>query len=374
MTVDGHESSPPQASGAEPDAAAPPGLPHPLAVPVVPNPADRRLTPETIAAIQRGVPESTRNAYSGDWQRFTTWCGREGRTALPATPETVAEYATHLTWKEGKAISTVDRALSSIRVRHAAAGLAKPDLTGARKVLTGYADHLARIGDPRAQPRRAAAADLPSLRAMLTAMDRTTLVGKRNAALLLLGFITAARESELIAVDLEHITMHPKGMEVRLYRGKKKQLQQLAVKSGTQGTETCPVHAYREWVQALAAHGRTSGPVFVRIDQHGNLGVTMTRHGRPIGDPAGRLSVRAVDGIIAGAARAAGLTPKETEVLLPRWSGHSLRRGFATSARRAGGDLLKIGRTGGWADGSKSLLGYIEEADRWDDSPLDRML
>ncbi|MFF3437580.1 tyrosine-type recombinase/integrase [Streptosporangium sp. NPDC002721] len=47
-----------------------------------------------------------------------------------------------------------------------------------------------------------------------------------------------------------------------------------------------------------------------------------------------------------------------------RWRGHSLRRGFATAARRAGAHLERIGRHGGWADGSTALLGYIEEADR----------
>jgi hypothetical protein len=47
-----------------------------------------------------------------------------------------------------------------------------------------------------------------------------------------------------------------------------------------------------------------------------------------------------------------------------------MRRGFATEARRAGHDLERIGRHGGWADGSKALLGYLEEADRWTDNPV----
>jgi len=382
---DTHDDTVPAAlPGAEADVAAPPApvfSAHlPALLPAVPaartvavKAADRELSAEATTAIGRGVPEATRAAYSGDWGRFERWCADKGRTALPATPETVAEYITHLTWGQGKAIGTADRAMSSIRVMHGVAALPKPELTGARKVLAGYADHLARIGDPKAAPRRAAAADLPALRAMLSVLDRATLVGKRDAALLLLGFKLAARESELVAMDLEHVTPHPQGMEVRLYRGKTRKLQELAVKFG-KNDDTCPVRAFRAWARALAEHGRTSGPVFVRIDKHGNLAVAMTRHGRPIGDPAGRLTTRAIDPIIASAARAAGLSPEDVEREFPHWSGHSLRRGFATAAHHEGADMLKIGRAGGWEDGSKTLLGYIDEDGKWDPSPLDDLL
>ncbi|MFE2581142.1 hypothetical protein [Streptomyces sp. NPDC059378] len=41
-----------------------------------------------------------------------------------------------------------------------------------------------------------------ALRAMLATLDRDTLIGKRDAALLLLGYATAARASELVALDL----------------------------------------------------------------------------------------------------------------------------------------------------------------------------
>ncbi|MFD7377929.1 site-specific integrase [Streptomyces mirabilis] len=53
-----------------------------------------------------------------------------------------------------------------------------------------------------------------------------------------------------------------------------------------------------------------------------------------------------------------------------QWTGHSLRRGFATAARKAGHDLVGIGRHGGWADGSRALLGYLEDSDRWEDNPV----
>ncbi|MEV4183755.1 tyrosine-type recombinase/integrase [Streptosporangium canum] len=88
----------------------------------------------------------------------------------------------------------------------------------------------------------------------------------------------------------------------------------------------------------------------------------MTRHGRTIGDPDGRLTPGAAADVVTRIAAAAGLEG--------RWTGHSLRRGFATAARRAGAALERIGRHGGWADGSAALLGYLEEGDRWTDNPV----
>ncbi|MEE1745826.1 MULTISPECIES: tyrosine-type recombinase/integrase [unclassified Streptomyces] len=51
------------------------------------------------------------------------------------------------------------------------------------------------------------------------------------------------------------------------------------------------------------------------------------------------------------------------------WSGHSLRRGFATAARAAGHDPLEIARAGGWVDGSRVLARYMDDVDRAKNSP-----
>jgi len=105
------------------------------------------------------------------------------------------------------------------------------------------------------------------------------------------------------------------------------------------------------WLSLLAHHGCTAGPLFVRID----------RHGRGAAD--GRITGQAVALIVRRAAHAAGLQATA-------WSGHSLRRGFATETYRAGADPLRIARHRGWKDGSSTLLGYVEEVDRWHANPL----
>lgn len=319
------------------------------------------------------MPESTRRAYAGDLDRFAAWCASTGRAALPASAETLTEYATHLAYTLGRRPATVDRALSAIRVGHRAAGVVVPELVGARLVLRGYAAQLVDDGDARARPRRAAAADLGVLRALVGTVDRATLAGCRDAALLLLGFALAGRRSELIALDLGDVAETGEGLDVAVYRGKRRARQQVAVPYGSR-PETCPVRAVRTWRERLAEHGRHGGPLFVRVDRHDRPGVALTRAGRVIGDPDGRMTGEAVADVVERAATRAGLAavPEGAEVG-PRWTAHALRRGFATAARRAGHDLVLIGRHGGWADGSRSLLGYLEDADRWTDNPLHGM-
>ncbi|MDX3581627.1 site-specific integrase [Streptomyces europaeiscabiei] len=62
----------------------------------------------------------------------------------------------------------------------------------------------------------------------------------------------------------------------------------------------------------------------------------MTRHGRIIVDPAGRMTTEAAAEVVERLAIAAGLSGD--------WSRHSLRSSFATAARAAGHDPLEIAR------------------------------
>ena len=79
--------------------------------PVAPIDADRMVSASTADRLARAVPTETRRAYSGDWNRFNTWATDAGRTSMPATAETLAEYATHLA-DLGRAPGTIERAVA----------------------------------------------------------------------------------------------------------------------------------------------------------------------------------------------------------------------------------------------------------------------
>lgn len=328
---------------------------------------DRELSPAARAAVARGVPDSTRAAYKKDFDDFTDWCAENGRTALPATAETLTEYATHLAYRAEKprSPSSIERIRSAIRAAHRSAGVEPPDTLGLAKVVKGYRAHLAETKDPRARPRQATAATKDALTAMVNAADRSSPAGLRDTAIVLLGLCTAGRRSEVAALDIGDIVETKEGLTVSVYRRKTRTHQDVSVPYA-RDPDLCPVLATKEWLEFLAAQGRTEGPLFVRINRHGHLGPRLSRDGIPIGDPSGRITAQGVSQAIARLAKKAGLSGK--------WSGHSVRRGFATEARKAGHDQIRISRDGGWAEDSPVLARYIADADRWTDNALKGVL
>ncbi|MFF8610810.1 integrase [Streptomyces sp. NPDC015346] len=323
---------------------------------------DAWLPPEAEEDVQAGIPKDTSRAYKGDMDRFAEWCETVGRRVMPAAPQTVTAYMSYLKRtpreKTGRPYgpNSMDRIIASIRSSHRAAGFEPPDTMGARKVVAGYREQLALAKDPAAQPRKATPADRRVLHQALARLDRTTLVGKRDAALMLLGHALASRGSELAPLDWPgSFTELPEGgFRVRVYRKKRKKWQNVEVLPDPE-LEMCTVTAVRDLVEALAREGHTSGPLFMRIDQWGYMGVEMTRNGEPIGDPTGRISVNGASDVVSRSIARTGL-PGD-------WRSHSLRRGFVKSARDAGVDIVDIGRHGGWDDQSKALIGYVDEED-----------
>ena len=80
-----------------------------------------------------------------------------------------------------------------------------------------------------------------------------------------------------------------------------------------------------------------------------------------------KLASASVNSILDGYAEAAELG------YVPQLSSHSLRRGMATSAHRAGADFRDIKRQGGWRhDGT--VQGYIEEAGQFEDNAAGSLL
>lgn len=250
--------------------------------------------------------ESTRLAYSSDWATFATWCADHGLQALPASSETVALYLAARS-EAGRKVSTLERALSSIAEAHRAAGHESPRSTApVQAVLKGI-----RRTKGVAKVRKAPVL-VDDLKRMAATFP-TTIKGKRDRALLLLGFAGGFRRSELVALDVEDLEPTTDGLTITIRRSKTDQEaegRRVGIPYGA--TDICPVHALCDWLEAA---GIFQGPVFRSLNQKGRLG--------------GRLASRGVAHAVKMAAAAAGLDPT-------RYSGHSLRAGLATSAARAG--------------------------------------
>lgn len=315
------------------------------------------LSPAARRLVEAGVPAETRKAYQADIRQYKIWCDEKCIQPFPCSPETLADYAAYLIDALGLAPVSVERARWAIIKCHRLSGYPPPDTSGFVAALKGYRARLAESGDPKAVPRKATPANRDALTAMMGAIDRTRPKGQRDAAMILLGFGIGARRSELASLDISSITVTDRGIQVRVYR-KKTRLMDDPVIRFQANTVLCPARATVRWMEYLRGPGgRTSGPLFVRLNRWYELAPPMTRDGRPIGSADGRLTGQAVGNIIRATARLAALEGQ--------WTGHSLRRGLATSMHEAGQDRRLIERQGGWTAGSRAVSGYIEDADRW---------
>lgn len=323
------------------------------------------LTPAALAAVEDGIPENTRRAYRDSLSRYTEWCERTGLGALPASARDLTEYATYCVNTLGLSPVSIETARWAIIKWHTLAGYPPPGTAGLVGVLKGYRARLATARDPRAKPKKAAPAERDAITAMLDAIDLGSAAGQRDAAIILVGFGIGARRGEIAGLDIGGLDIRDMGMQVQVYRQKVRKMDDPVVKR-RRFAALCPVAAAEAWIGTLAAGGRTSGPLFIRIDRHGNLANPIIRDGRPIGDPSGRMTGQAIANVIRQRALAAGLGG--------RWSGHSLRRGLATEMHKAGADRRLIERQGGWSAGSAAVSGYIEDAERWLYDALDGVL
>lgn len=322
-------------------------------LPAVAGTPGHQLSEAARTAFEAGIADSTKYAYRRALRWFTDWCAEHGLTALPATAEVLTEYATWAAYEKGKSPATIEQVRWAVVKWHELAGLPKPSTVGFSGVLKGYRAHLAQTHNPKAEPARATAADRDSITAMLATLDRTTLAGKRDAAIILVGFGIAGRRGEIASLNIESLAFDSQGMQISVYRKKTRKMED-PVLHHRPDENRCPVCAAQALIAAL---GRTSGPLFVRVNKHGQAAHPVIRDGVPIGDPSGRIIGQVVANVIRRCVLKAGLTGK--------WSGHSLRRGAATQMHRAGIDRRLIERQGGWIAGSTAVSGYIDDADRW---------
>ena len=263
--------------------------------------------PSLAPFIEAAHAVNTRRAYQGDLDHFRAWGG-----TIPSSEQMVARYlADHA---QSLAVGTLRRRLSAIALAHYTTGIENPcNSPLVRLVLRGIARQR---GSAVRQVRPLLADQVLEIVGQLGDTPRDI----RDKALLLLGFAGAFRRSELVALNIEDLTMQDAGLLVTLRRSKTDPTghgRTIAVPSG--GGTGCVVTAIYEWMNVI---GHNIGPLFRRIRKGG---VVLSV----------RLSDRAVAEIIKTNARRIGLNPDD-------YSGHSLRAGLVTSAAQAGTDYATI--------------------------------
>lgn len=253
---------------------------------------------------------ATRGAYAGDFARFSAWCRQEGHQPLPATPATIGLYIANLfSQKPAVSTATIERAVAGIAFQHRLAG---HQLDRSHPAI---ADVLAGVKRQRkARPREAKPIIADELRRMLEVCGGDP-AGQRNRAMLLVAFFGALRGSELVSIELDHLTESPAGYKLLIPSSKGDQEGQGQYIGLPRQDEAglCPVRALKAWLQAADID---SGPVFVRLNSRGQPEI----YGKALSDRAWRL-------IVKDLAHRAGFSAAEVASI----SGHSLRAGHITT-------------------------------------------
>jgi integrase len=271
---------------------------------------------------------NTRKAYQSDVRHFRATGG-----LLPATTESILHYLN----QQASIVNprTLKRRLVAIKHWHTYQNF--PDPTAhplVKKTLRGIArTH----GMPANKAPILSVEQLITLSAHLIAAS--SLAALRDNALLQIGFFGAFRRSELVAIQWEHITFVPEGVKILLPRSKTDAEgtgQICAIPYGQ--LPLCPVVALKQWQEASRF---TEGFVFRSL-----------RYGRC--DSQKSLTPKTVSTILKKHAIECQW-PNATD-----YSGHSLRRGFATAASQRGASLGAIMRQGRWRH-EATVHGYIEE-------------
>jgi hypothetical protein len=87
-------------------------------------------------------------------------------------------------------------------------------------VVKGYRAALAKAHGPRAEPRRGTAASRNTIAAMIGTLDTSTLTGKRDKAIITVGFAIAGRRGKIAGLNIEGLEFRPgHGVRVQVYRG-----------------------------------------------------------------------------------------------------------------------------------------------------------
>ena len=220
-----------------------------------------------IAAYQAASSPHSIRALKSDLEAFDLWCRRAGRVALPATPETVADYCDARAGQGAKPAS-LGRYKASIAKIHQLLDLKDP--TQAELVKLRLRAIRREKGTVQAQARplrfkgpvRNVERDSPrglNVRALLEACAEN-LPGLRDRALLSVAYDTGLRASELVAIEVEHIVdaLDPEARLLAIPRSKGDP----EGEGATAFLSPRSVRALAAWTEAA---GISSGPLFRRV-------------------------------------------------------------------------------------------------------------
>ena len=294
----------------------------------------KSLELETLKNLKNSKALNTLRAYKSDYKDFASFCLRNGFKSMPSEPKIISLYLTYLS-KSCK-FSTLKRRLASISVIHRLSGhyidtkhpMITENLMGIKRIKGSYqkAKKPLLIND---------------LKLIVDVIDEDKKEKNRlkNRALILLGFAGGFRRSELVAIVYEDVEFVMEGVKIFVKRSKTDQSGEGMTKGIPyfSNSDYCPVISLKNWIERSEIK---SGKIF------------------DISDKSVALTIKKYTAI-------AGLDSN-------KYSGHSLRSGFATSAAEFGAEERSIMTMTGHKT-TQMVRRYIQEANLFKNNALNKI-
>lgn len=283
-----------------------------------------------IRLLEGAYSERTIRGYSSDFRAFEAWCCDNGLSALPASPEIVAAFVRAFTDEHKPA--TIRRRISAIARIHRLC--AAPDPTGSEAVRLS----LRRLHRLHGQHQRQPLGLRATLKSKLLAVCENDLRGLRNQAMIMVGYDTLCRRTEMVSLRAEDVAAGDDGAGM-VYVRRSKNDPLGAGRNAFLAPETMRV--IKHWTKAADF---CDGPLFRLVRRS------------YIGEQA--LAPYSITRILKELSEKAGLDPRTVANL----SSHSFRIGAALDMVEHGIDLLPIMQAGGWT-APEMVLRYTRQVD-----------
>ena len=294
----------------------------------------KSLELETLKNLKSSKASNTLRAYKADFRDFALFCQQNGFNSMPSEPKIITLYLTHLS-KSSK-FSTLKRRLASISVLHKLNG---HYLDTKHPIITENLLGIKRVKGTYQKSKKPIL--INDLKLIINAINQENNSKNKvkNKALVLIGFAGGFRRSELVSVLYEDVEFVSEGVKIFVKRSKTDQSGEGMTKGIPyfSNPNYCPVVSLKKWMEANDAK---TGKIFDMSDK--NVALTIKKY-----------------------AAIAGLDKN-------KYSGHSLRSGFATSTAELGAEERSIMTMTGHKT-TQMVRRYIKEANLFKNNALNKI-
>ena len=308
----------------------------------------RALQEETLLNLQNSRANNTVRAYKSDFNDFELFCLQNGFKSLPSEPKIVSLYLTYLSTKGAK-MSTLKRRLVSIGVIHKIKGHYLD--TKHPAIIENILGIKRRKGSIQKSKKPILIKYLKEIINVIDQLDKEEIKKFRDRSIILIGFSGGFRRNEIVSLDYDDLDFVPEGLKINIKRSKTDQFGVGFTKALPyfDSTQYCPVVSLKKWIEISKIN---SGPLFRRFVKGSKLSEN-------------RLTDQTVALLIKEYLNLAGIDNK-------KYSGHSLRSGFATTAAESGVEERSIMAMTGHKS-TEMVRKYIKEVNLFKNNALNKI-